>query len=309
MNTQLFESCWKSRYMQMLVSCGIDREDAVILERSFCLIEDITKNDVCKLTPDQAANARTTIQETYPDQYETITARLNDYIKWRKLFAPYMEQPLQREEILSSKEMGEISDAPLTPDDLENMIVTALGKHTINIAAPCLCLAWMGYETPEMAQLKTSDVDFNHHTVCGTLVPDPLWRILKRYHDTDSEKVSNKGSGRWIYKIHGEWFIKSTDSKFKTKTCQVDPQKIAVSITNAAKKYRQATGKSCQITVRSTKVVGMLYRLYEPWDTFTDEKCIEALRFKSRAYETYHMQGWRKQFTAYCLLREMRKAT
>lgn len=310
MNTQfLFDPVWKSRYVQMLVSCGVDKEAAVILARSLWLIEDVTTNDVCNLTPDQATNARITIKETYPDHYEAVMSRLNDYIEWRKLFEPYMGQPLQREEILNSKEMREIVDVPLTPDDLEAIIVTALGEKTINIAAPCLCLAWMGYETSDMAQLKESDVDFDAHMIRNIRVPDPLWRVLYRYYNTDSEKVPNKGSGRWIYKIHGEWLIKSTDSRLKTTTCKVDPKKITVSITNASKKYRQIAGRSRQITVRSTKVAGMLYRLYEPWDAFTDEQCIEALRFKKRTYDTYHMQSWKQKFTAYCLLRETREAT
>lgn len=305
----IFEPFWKSRYVQMLISCGIDRVDALILTRSICLVEDVIRNDVCNLTPEQAAIAHTTIKETYPLQYETIMSRLSDYMGWRKLFEPYLEQPLQREEILNSKEMKEITDAPLTPDDLEAIIVTALGDSTINIAAPCLCLAWMGYETPDMAQLKESDVDFDKHTVRGTYVPDPLWRVFKRYHDTDSERVPNRGSGRLIYKLPGEWLIKSTDS-FKTTTeCQIDPQKITMSVTNAAKKYRQMAGQNRQITVHLTQVAGMLYRLYEPWDVFTDEQFVEALRFKGRTYDTYQMQSWRKKFTAYCLLREMRKAT
>lgn len=305
----IFDPFWKIRYVQMLISCGIDSTDAFKLIRSMGIIEATAKSDICGLTQEQASIANAKIKEFDSVQYETIMSRLNDYVGWRKLFEPYIEQPLQREEILNSKELKEIQDAPLTPNDLKVIITKALGENTINIAAPCLCLAWMGFETPDMARLKESDVDFDKHTVCGVYVPDPLWSVLKRYHDTDSEKVPNRGSGRWIYKIPGEWFIKSTDS-FKTTTeCQIEPQKITMSVTNVAKKYRQIAGRNRKITVHLTQEAGMLYRLYEPWDDFTDERFVEALRYKHRAYDTYHMQSWRKKFTAYCLLREMRKAT
>lgn len=273
------------------------------------MVEDVTENDVCNLTSEQASIARTAIKETYPVQYDSIMSRLSDYIEWRKLFSPYTNHPLQRDEILNSQEMKEIADAPLTPDDLETMIVTALGENTINIAAPCLCLAWLGYDTPDMAQLKESDVDYDQHTVCGASIPDPLWRVISKYHYTDSEKLPNRGSGRWIYKLPGEWFIKSTDSFKPTTECQVDPRKITMSVTNVARKYKQISGRDRQITVHLTQVAGMLYRLYEPWDVFTDEQFVEALRFKGRAYDTYHMQSWRKKFTAYCLLRETKKTT
>lgn len=293
----------------MLISCGIDRVDALTLVRSMRMIEDITKKDICDFTPEQASVARATIKETYPVQYDTIMSHLSDYMRWRKLFEPYVEQPLQRDEILNSKEMKEIIDAPLTPDDLESIIVTALGDKTINIAAPCLCLAWVGYETPDMTKLKESDVDFDKHTVCGVCIPDSLWRVINRYYNTDSEKVPNRGSGRWIYKLPGDWLIKSTDN-FKTTTeCQINPQKITMSVANAAKKYRQMAGRDRQITVHLTQVAGMLYRLYEPWETFDDERFVEALRFKRRTYGSYKMQSWRKKFTAYCLLREAREAT
>lgn len=305
----MFDPFWKSRYVQMLGSCGIDATEVLTLAKCIRMIENLVQTDICDLTHEQAAVAHANIKKTYPDQYDYIMQRLSDYMGWRKLFTPYKEQHLQREEILNSKEMREIVDAPLTPSDLESMIVTALGDKTINIAAPCLCLAWMGYETPDMTKLKESDIDFEQHTLCGVHVPDPLWRVIKRYNDTDAEKVPNRGSGRWIYKLPGEWLIKSTDS-FKTTTeCQIDPQKITMSVTNAAKKYRQMVGRNRQITVHLTQVAGMLYRIYEPWKTFDDEQFIEALRFKRRAYDTYQMQSWRKKFTAYCLLREMRKAT
>lgn len=305
----IFEPFWKSRYVQMLISCGIDRVDALTLVRSLNIVEDVVKNDVCNLTPEQASVARATIKETYPVQYDAIMSRLSDYIEWRKLFEPYVEQPLQRDEVLNSKEMKEIVDAPLSPDELETIIVTALGDKTINIAAPCLCLAWMGYETPDMANLKESDVDFDNHTLRGIRLPDPLWRVIKRYHDTNSEIVPNRGSGRRIYKLPGEWLIKSTDSFKSTTECKVDHRKLTMSVANVAKKYRQLAGRDRQITVHLTQVAGMLYRLYEPWGTFEDEQFADALRFKRRSYETYQMQKWKKKFTAYCLLREMREAT
>ena len=64
----IFEPIWKSRYVQMLISCGIDKTDALTLARSMYLVEDVTKNDVCNLTPEQAAIARTTNKETYTVQ-------------------------------------------------------------------------------------------------------------------------------------------------------------------------------------------------------------------------------------------------
>lgn len=305
----IFDPFWKTRYVQMLVSCGIEKEDAITLVRSFRLVEDVTKNDVCNLTQEQAAIAGATIKKTYPAQYETIMSHLYDYIGWRKIFEPYMEQPLQRDELFNSKEMQEILDAPLTPGELESIIVTALGDKTINIAAPCLCLAWMGYKTPDMARLKESDIDFDKHALCGTHVPDPLWRVLKKYCDTDSEVIPNRGSGRQIYKLSGEWLIKSTDCFSATTEHQVDPRKLTVSVSNVARKYEQMTGVKRKIAIHLTQIAGMLYHLYEPWETFEDEQFLDALRFKRRTYDTYQMQGWKKTFTAYCLLRETRKAT
>lgn len=305
----IFDPFWKSRYLQMLISCGIDATEALTLAKSIRVIENIVQSDICNLTHEQAVIAHSAIKETYPNQYDRIMSSLSDYMGWRKIFAPYMEQPLRREEILNSKEMQEIIDAPLTPDDLEAIVVSALGDKTINVAAPCLCLAWIGYETPDMVKLKESDVDFDKHTLCGSYVPDPLWRVLKRYHDTDSELVPNRGTGRRIYKIPGEWLIKSTDSFKATTECKVDPRKLTTSVANISKKYKQTAGRNRQITVHLTQIAGMLYRLYEPWESFEDEKFVKALRFKRRTYDTYQMQSWKKTFTAYCLLREMREAT
>lgn len=304
----MFDSTWKIRYTQMLVSCGMDSADVFMLIRGMALAESLTQNDVCTLTENQSAIVRAAIQETYPDQYDTIMANLGEYIAWRKFFSPYESQPLKREELLNSKEMEEIIDAPLTPEDLEKIIVVAFGEKTINIAAPGLCLAWMGYETPDMVLLKGSDFDFEKHMLHGINVPEQLWRVLERYHNTNEEKVPNKGTGRWIYKIPGEWFIRSTTSKGGTK-CQVDPAKMVTSIAHTSEKYQQVTGKGRKITVRLTQTAGMLYRLYKPWETFTDEQFVDALRFKRRSYDTYQMQRWKKKFTAYCLLREMREAT
>lgn len=305
----IFEPFWKSRYVQMLISCGIDSVEAFRLIRSMGLIEANTKSDVCALTQEQASIARVTVKEAFPEQYEVIMSRLSDYVEWRKLFEPYMEQPLRRDEILNSKEMSEIVDAPLTPEDLESIIVATLGDKTINIAAPCLCLAWMEYETPDMAELKENDVNFDKHTLCGVHVPDPLWRVLKRYHDTDSEIVPNRWSGRRIYKLPGEWLIKSTDSVKMTAESKVDPRKLTMSVANVARRYRQVAGRDRRITVHLTQIAGMLYRLYNPWETFEDEQFVDVLRFKGRTYDTYQMQSWKRTFTAYCLLREMRKAT
>lgn len=305
----VFETAWKKRYVQMLISCGVDKSDIWTLVRSMGMIEDIIKNDVCMLTPEQAVIAHTAVKKTYPSQYESIMKRLSDYMGWRKMFGPYAEQPLLREEILNSKEMQEIKDVPLTPDDLETIITTALGDRTINIAAPCLCLAWVGCDTPEMARLKESDVDFDKHMLYGTHIPDPLWRVLQKYHETDSEIIPNRGSGRWIYKIPSEWFIKSTDNFKATTAGEIATKNITASITNMAKRYRTLTGENRNITVHLTQVAGMLYRLYEPWDAFTDEQFVESLRFKRRSYDTYQMQNWRKKFTAYCFLRETKEAT
>lgn len=303
-----FEPSWKSRYMQMLISCGVDREEAFKLLRCIGLIEASTQNDVCILTQEQASVALTKIKEIDSSWYESSIPRLSDYIEWRRLFEPYGEHPLQKNEILNSKEMKEIKDAPLTPEELESIILTALGNQTINIAAPCLCLAWMGYEAPDMVQLKEKDVDFSRQTLRGVHVPDPLWRVFKRYHETDSERIFNNTGMRLVYKLPGDWLIKSTDSKKTTAECQVDAIKIVTSVRNVSKKYRQVVGVDRKITVRLTQTAGMLYRLYEPWDDLTDEQFVNALRFRGRSYDTYQMQSWRKKITAYCFLRE-EKAT
>ncbi len=305
----IFEPSWKNRYVQMMISCGIGQTDALILVRILSLIEDTAQNDICSLTQEQAAIARAVISEAYPDQREKITFYINDYVGWRKLFEPYTDQGLRRAEIGGSKEMDAIKDAPLTPEDLEYIIVTALGENTVNVAAPCLCFAWMGYDALEMGQLKEKDFDFDQHTVRGVHIPTPLWRVLKRYHDTDSEEVPNNLGARRIYKIPGEWFIKSTDSRKTTAECQVNRNKAATAVSTVAGKYRQMTGKKRKISLYLTREMGMLYNLYEPWDRFTDEKFVEALRFEKRTYVSYQMQSWRKKFTAYCLLREAGKAT
>ncbi len=305
----IFEPVWKKRYIQMMISCGVGQTDALLLKRGLCLIEDMAKVDICELTQEQATAANAMLRDAYPDQHTKIFHYVSDYIGWRRLFAPYVDQTLQRAEISNSKEMKAIQDIPLSPEDLEHIIVTAFWANTINVAIPCLCLAWMGYEVPDMVQLKTSEVDFDTHMVRGVHIPLPLWRVLKQYHETEFDEVPNKGGMREIYKIPGEWFIKSTDSRKTTTECQVDPRKAAVAISGAARKYRQMTGRDRKITLHLTQEAGLLYRLYEPWGNLTDEKFVEALRFKGRTYVSYQMQSWRKKFTAYCLLREKEETT
>ncbi len=302
-NFQFGDAAWKARYLQMLISCGVEKEDIAILLDSFLMIEDIAQKDICLATAAEAIEGLTRLSQVYPEYQKKMSSYLNDYIAWRKMFTPYCSESLQRAEIENSEEMIKIKDVPTNPEELELIITQTLGEATINLAAPCLCLAWLGYEVPDMTTLKETDLDVENGKLCGAPVPSALLRVLERYRTTDAEQTMRGRGESWMYKAPGQWLVRPTERAKAGGGASV-PYQITMAVSGMAKKYRKITGSNRIVSLQLAKQAGMLYRIYVPWDEFTDENFVKALRFQKRAYDSYQMQGWRRTFTAYCLLKE-----